>query len=335
MQFIWPTERDLSHPVTHPNFGLIASRVILTHRNDTFKFLGDIWGATEEHSASSGVAKVDREWKLAQVALRDFDEDQAAVLDPDNRESLFVVLRVLRGIDDHVAGIITCLDAPRPLGVSIMSLARVLIEGSLLLCELLDPSVSPSTRLVRMLAQHLVMVEGRESLEESEPGVVTANMEVTDKIHAWYSTAAVECIPHKNSRRTASVRFPDAGLGRGYASAPTSMNATAAIQRHIPTSDDAYARLSGAVHSRGWMLESVYWGDNGNVDAPTASVQWVTMRYCLDAADAMASAVCTYVGGDRTMLAELLGKSHTRRLELITAAIGGDSPVSIERYLEG
>jgi hypothetical protein len=133
-----------------------------------------------------------------------------------------------------------------------------------------------------------------------------------DGMHHWLERGGFERgEASKNPRRSANI-------GYGGERVSLEFDATAATKRYLPDSDFIYGVLSGAAHSRGWFLGSVYGiDDEAAFITPLPDSYQACALSFLALADAFTKTFCGHFGLDAD---SYLKTTHTRRRMLVRIA---------------
>jgi hypothetical protein len=251
------------------------------------------------------------------------DEAFLAVIDSTQG----AMLRLLANALDHAATLSTALRSDRVVVGSALTLSRGALEALLQVCYVLDPKAAPRTALLRALAYELATIEGNEATAKvfgdmaSRAQRERARVSV-DGVHRWLTKSGFSRGPAKNPRQSVWVGYEDARVSLKF-------NVTDAMRDYLFGEGFFYAVLSGAAHSRGWMLATSYLPDDaGHVTTPEQQALVSTIPL-LDASEALVKSVAWYVGIDPT---PTLNKTHVRRRALLTGRGTEFSPMSLEDY---
>jgi hypothetical protein len=258
------------------------------------------------------------------------ERDHAAGLGVIFDESESDLLRLIGNALDHAQTLVTALHAPVPPRGAALTLSRAILEAVLQVCTILDPHIRPSTALLRALAYEVATIEGNEETARVFGKLASdeqhrRSREAVDGLHAWLKKVGIDRGP-KGTEGRRSV-----WVGLGGERVNIEFNATAAMKRYLDGEDYIYAVLSGAAHSRGWLLSTTFLpDDHEHVTTPEHNHLTATLPL-LDASEALVKSIGYYTGLDAE---PLIKKTHFRRRALLAGRTKGNgfSPMSVEDY---
>ncbi|MFJ8896682.1 hypothetical protein ACIRCZ_19020 [Leifsonia sp. NPDC102414] len=168
------------------------------------------------------------------------------------------VAHLLMSTGDHARSLETTLLDGRAPRASVITLVRGCLEAALQVCFLMDSNVPPPATMLRAYAFQLASAEGNETIAASFASALRSTerleqtREAVDGIHQWLDDAGFERkADSRNPRRTTNV-------GYGGKRVSLEFDVTAATNRYMPHAEYLYGVLSGAAHSRGWFISSIY-----------------------------------------------------------------------------
>lgn len=278
-------------------------------------------------AAGSGVAQM-AEWVETLPNGTDTERDLIVAYRAVVEESGGALLRLLGNASDHARALTTILRSPfAPMG-SALTLSRGVLEAVLQVVTILDPHIRPRTAVLRALAYEVATVEGNEEASRAFRKMAreaqrTRAKESVDGLHEWLEKLGIERVQKgSGGRRTASLRF-------GGERSSIEFDVTAAMRRYLDGDEHSYALLSGAAHSRGWMLATTYLPDDEAKRTTPDQLHMVATLPLLDASEALVRGLGWYAGIDSEPLAR---KTHFRRRALLAAMGNEFSPMSLEDY---
>lgn len=227
--------------------------------------------------------------------------------------------QVLQGsIEAHSEALVLLLRHERLLLVSALALCRAIFEPVLWSCWLTDPSATSRKRIARAASLGLGTSQGTlNQLAKFD----SPDLEITDKrkaradLVAWYERHGLEVVwatrKGKPADEIVAVRFEGE-------KASLNPQLTQMAQDFVPASPFLYGLLSGAVHSRPWLLS----GLAGHHDDALR----MFMGPLLDISDAYTVATCTYLGLDA---APFLARRRPRMKALLTTGFVLRTPTTV------
>jgi hypothetical protein len=137
---------------------------------------------------------------------------------------------------------------PAPIWTS-LTLARVVLEGLVLSCYLLDPAISTELRMARAAALHITEAQNQIKAAKSFP----AHVPPVDK----HVGKALQLCTKAGAQVHQGHKGKFVGVSVDGHRAPMDINLTEATERYLPAGlPSTYRLTSGAAHSRPWMIAS-------------------------------------------------------------------------------
>lgn len=226
--------------------------------------------------------------------------------------------RLCTSVHDHAEVLLLLMGHKRLLFVPAWTNARAILEPVLMMCWLTDREVDSETRITRAMSLLPGIIEGTIKQLAKFPD---RDQELQEKraaredLVAYYARHGVETIRQTDKKNrpleaVGSLRFQ----GRR---APLEHNITQLAERYLPDDPYLYGMLSGATHSKLWLL-------NGLSDDADEAIRAV-LAPLIPVSEAYTRALCSYLGIDST---EYMTK-HRRRL--IALMERGSSPAAVDR----
>jgi hypothetical protein len=237
------------------------------------------------------------------------------------------VLHLTASALDHAEALELCLQSNSGLAMSPNTLIRGLLEAALQICFILDPHLPPLTTMLRAAVFQLASVEGGEqtarlfSAQSAGAEQLRASSEAVDGIHAWLKTSGIERITKSpGARQTQSLRI-------GADRVNLEFDVTAATKRYLPDSPFIYGVLSGAAHSRGWFIGSIYGINDPDSGTPLPDTYAACVLTALTIADALTKSFGTHFGIDYE---PELKATHLRRTMLVRINDPGGDDIALD-----
>jgi hypothetical protein len=231
-------------------------------------------------------------------------QDQRERLEAVAAGGVHDVAGILLSASEHVQAVEAVFSAKAMLPIPALTLARAVQEASILFCYLTDPTVPPPMRLARVAALRMHTAQENQKTQRLfgdavKPELARDAAEGVEGLQQYLGDAGFGLRYDKDGRYVTSL------VCDGHR-APVTPKTTELSARYISAAHNSWVIGSGATHSRTWLTQ----GLEGSWLMLSAAV----VLPLLDVADALADALCGYVGRDA---ASLHRKAHLRRLALL------------------
>lgn len=246
-----------------------------------------------------------------------------AVIDSSNG----AIRRLLANALDHAQTLSGALRSGRPVAGSSLTLCRGALEAVLQICYVLDPNAAPRTAILRALAYEAATIEGNEATGDAfgdmaRPEQLRQARESVDEFHRWLTRSGFSRGHARSPRQSTWVGVDDEHVNLRF-------NVTDAMRDYLFGEGYYYSVLSGAAHSRGWLLATSYLPDEaGHTTTEDQQVLIATVPL-LDASETLATSVGFWTGLDHRPIVQ---KTHMRRRALLAGRGHDFSPMSLDDY---
>jgi hypothetical protein len=281
---------------------------VLRQERDAFAAAGrSVLDALDDPAASSPRAQ-DVAWMRGKPANAQQERLQAITAG-----AVHDAAGLLLSANEHVQALEVVLSPHAMLPIPALTLARAAQEASILFCYLTDPAVPPSARLARVAALRMHTAQENQKTQRLfgdavEPELARDAAEGVEGLQRYFIDAGFELRYDKDGRYVTSLAFDGQR-------APVTPKTTELSAQYIPAAHNSWVIGSGATHSRTWLTQGL--------EGPWRMLVAAIVLPLLDVADALADALCGYVGHDA---ASLHKSTHLRRIA-IYRSLGHTGPV--------
>ncbi|NUU19525.1 hypothetical protein HP550_19935 [Cellulomonas humilata] len=214
---------------------------------------------------------------------------------------------LMRSIDNHAEALLLMMRHDRLLRTPAWAAARAVLEPVLMSCWLTQPDVSSEMRIARAASLLPGVYQGAIALLPKFPGSdeeLATKKEARTDLVAYYAKHGFEVLTaNKSGVSTGDITAVVYGGSR----ASINHNITQLAGQFLPDDPYLYGMLSGAVHSKLWVLNDISESADEAIRAIVAPLMPVS--------DAYTNAICGYLGLDA---GPILARRATRLNALMT-----------------
>lgn len=207
-----------------------------------------------------------------------------------------VFQRICSSIREHAAALKLIIDNDAEiLRLPAWAAARSILEGILMSIWMLDVEASENARLARALSLQPSVIEGSIKTISKFPQVTSTDEQLAkmrenrQKIINYYRQHKIEVVMTYDKNKKIHKEDISAVVFKGN-KATINHNISDLAQRYLPDDHHLYALLSGAVHSKPWLLAGV----SNDISEIFHSI----VAPMLPVSDVYTKTLCTYFGID-------------------------------------